>query len=130
GVGAGAEVDRDLDHGWACRPDYQPLRDSSYPGGLRRISSTLSPPNFSRKASTRTIAIMASPTTPAAGTAQTSLRSTTASTDSRVSRSTERRGFRRVEIGFMAARTTTGWPLVTPPSSPPALFDPRWKPPS
>src|SRR4026208_515156 len=45
----------------------------------------------------------------------------TASTASRVSRSTDRIGFRRVEIGFMAARTTTGWPLVTPPSSPPAL---------
>src|SRR3989475_4689794 len=44
----------------------------------------LSPPNFSRNASERTMAIMASPTTPAAGTAQTSLRSTTASTASSV----------------------------------------------
>ena len=28
----------------------------------------------------------------------------------------------------MAARTTTGWPLVTPPSRPPALFERRWNP--
>src|SRR3989442_1676663 len=49
----------------------------------------LSPPNFSRNASERTMAIMASPTTPAAGTAQTSLRSTTASTASFVARSTD-----------------------------------------
>jgi hypothetical protein len=33
---------------------------------------------------------------------------------------------RRVEIGFIAARTTTGCPLVTPPSRPPALFEPRY----
>jgi len=55
-----------------------------------------------------TMAIMASPTTPAAGTAQTSLRSTTASTTSFVARSTDRRGVRRVDSGFIAARTTTG----------------------
>ena len=51
---------------------------------------------------------MASPTMPAAGTAQTSLRSTTASTASFVATSTERSGVRSVDKGFMAARTTTG----------------------
>src|SRR5213080_3637686 len=74
----------------------------------------LSPPNFSRNASASTMAIMASPTTPAAGTAQTSLRSTTASTASFVARSTDLSGVRRVERGFIAARTTTGCPFVTP----------------
>src|SRR5947209_4487189 len=87
-----------------------------------------SPPNFSRKASASTIAIMASPTTPAAGTAQTSLRSTTASTVSLVARSTDLSGVRSVESGFIAARTTSGWPLVTPPSRPPALLVERLKP--
>src|SRR5438477_1798566 len=66
----------------------------------------LSPPNFSRNASASTMAIMASPTTPAAGTAQTSLRSTTASTASFVARSTDLSGVRSVERGFIAARTT------------------------
>ena len=33
-----------------------------------------------------------------------------------------------VLIGFIAARTKIGWPLVMPPSSPPALFDRRRKP--
>ena len=90
----------------------------------------LSPPNLSRNAAASTIAIIASPTTPAAGTAHTSLRSTTASTASLVCTSTERSGLRSVEMGFIAARTITGWPLVTPPSSPPALLEARWKPPS
>ena len=31
-------------------------------------------------------------------------------------------------MGFIAPRTTTGWPLVMPPSSPPALLVPRVKP--
>ena len=42
---------------------------------LARISARLSPPNFSSQASARTIATIASATTPAAGTTQTSLRS-------------------------------------------------------
>ena len=46
-----------------------------WPRSGARISSTESPPNFSRKASASTNATMASPTTAAAGTAQTSLRS-------------------------------------------------------
>ena len=31
-----------------------------------------------------------------------------------------RSGLVRVEIGLIAARTTSGWPLVIPPSRPPA----------
>src|SRR5438067_2123288 len=66
-----------------------------------------SPPNFSRKASASTIAIMASPTMPAAGTAQTSLRSTTASTASLVARSTDfsglGRGIRAADLGALRA---------------------------
>tara|TARA_B100001179_G_C18458740_1_gene346225 strand:- start:4 stop:192 length:189 start_codon:yes stop_codon:yes gene_type:complete len=60
-----------------------------------------SPPNFSRKASARTKEIIASATTEAAGTAHTSLRSTVAGASVIVDMSTERRGFIRVEIGFM-----------------------------
>jgi len=33
-----------------------------------------------------------------------------------------------VEIGFMAARTRSGWPLVMPPSSPPARLVERTTP--
>ena len=33
-----------------------------------------------------------------------------------------------VEIGFIAARTRSGWPLVMPPSSPPARFVERITP--
>ena len=44
---------------------------------------------------------MASPTTAAAGTAQTSLRSIAAGASSMVVRSTDRSGFISVEIGFM-----------------------------
>ena len=41
---------------------------------------------------------------------------------------TEIGGVRSVDKGFMAARTTTGWPLVTPPSRPPALLVVRLNP--
>src|SRR3989304_5110595 len=47
------------------------------------MSPTLSPPNFSRKASARVQATAASPTTAAAGTAHTSLRSHTAGREAR-----------------------------------------------
>ena len=66
------------------------------------------------------IATIASPTTEAAGTAQTSLRSKAASNGSLVRTSTEGSARRSVAIGFIAARHTTGIPLVTPPSRPPA----------
>ena len=65
---------------------------------------------------------MASPTTAAAGTAQTSLRSMAAAAPSSVVMSIERSGFIKVEIGFIQAVTRTSSPLVTPPSRPPALF--------
>src|SRR5579884_3951343 len=51
------------------------LTCSMYPSKLRLVSSIESPPNFSRKACASTIATIASPITPAAGTTQTSLRS-------------------------------------------------------
>src|SRR6266545_2307120 len=85
-------------------------------------SSTESPPNFSISVSARTMATMASPTTAAAGTAQTSLRSTAAGLSVIVVRSTERSGFISVEIGFMYAVRRRSSPLVTPPSRPPALL--------
>jgi hypothetical protein len=49
-------------------------RLSRYERTLRRVSVTLSPPNFSATASARTRATMASATMPAAGTAHTSER--------------------------------------------------------
>lgn len=49
-------------------------RWSRYDWTLRRVSATLSPPNFSATASARTRATIASATMPAAGTAQTSER--------------------------------------------------------
>ena len=63
---------------------------------------------------------MASPTTPAAGTVQESVRSRSASAGSRVAMSTERSGLVSVGSGFIAQRTTSGSPLVMPPSIPPA----------
>src|SRR2546428_425919 len=92
------------------------------PSQLATSSSTESPPNFSTTASARTNATIASPTTAAAGTAQTSLRSTVAGLSVIVARSTERSGFISVEIGFMYAVTRRSSPLVTPPSRPPALL--------
>ena len=88
----------------------------------RSSSATESPPNFSMSASARTSATMASPTTAAAGTAQTSLRSIAADASPIVVRSTERSGFISVEIGFIHAETRRSSPLVTPPSRPPALL--------
>jgi hypothetical protein len=61
-------------------------------------------------------------TTASASTACTSLRSTSAVPASPVARSTDRSGCISVGNGFIAARTTTGEPFVTPPSSPPARF--------
>ncbi len=63
---------------------------------------------------------MDSATTPADGTAHTSLRTTAPVIASFVFISTDRRGDISVERGFIAPRTTTGAPLVTPPSVPPA----------
>ena len=78
-----------------------------------------SPPNLSRYAPASTIASIASPTTPAAGTTQESVRSRSACAGSRVAMSTERSGLVSVGIGFMATRATSGSPVVIPPSSPP-----------
>src|ERR687886_268557 len=83
------------------------------------MSVMLSAPNFSRKASARTMATIDSPITAAAGTAQESARSLKARAGSPVERSTVRRALAIVEIGFIDAATTTGSPLVIPPSRPP-----------
>ena len=61
-------------------------------------------------------------TTLAAETAHTSDRSYWLSSGARVFRFTLGSPRSSVEIGFIVPRTTTGWPLVMPPSSPPALF--------
>jgi hypothetical protein len=45
-----------------------------------------------------------------------------------VTRSTDARGFTWVAMGFMAARRTSGCPVVIPPSSPPPKFVRRVKP--
>jgi len=70
----------------------------------------------------QTRATMASPTTAAAGTAHTSLRSIAAGASCSVVKSTDRSGFISVAIGFMNPVTRTSSPLVTPPSRPPALL--------
>ena len=59
-------------------------------------------------------------TTPAAGTVHESVRSRSAWAGSFVARSTDRSGFVSVGSGFIAPRTTTGSPVVMPPSMPPA----------
>ena len=88
----------------------------------------LSRPNFSRYASASTNATSLSATTAQAGTAHVSLRSFDASSTSNVSRFTVSSGVMSVGMGFMAALTMRGMPVVMPPSRPPALFDVRTKP--
>src|SRR3954451_18181650 len=67
-----------------------------------------SPPNLSRNAPASTMASIASPTTPAAGTTQESVRSRSAWAGSRVAMSTERSGLVSVGVGFMAPRAARG----------------------
>src|SRR5437763_1585332 len=67
-----------------------------------------SPPNLARYASASTKATIASPTTPAAGTVQESVRSRSASAGSCVAMSTERSGLVSVGRGFIAPRTHRG----------------------
>ena len=95
---------------------------------LRRVSVSESPPNFSSAARASTSATMVSTTTPAAGTAHTSERWWMATASSPVAMSTVASARGTVEIGFIAARTRSGWPLVMPPSSPPARLVERTTP--
>src|SRR5579862_8491274 len=81
-----------------------------------------SPPNFSSAQRARVRATMASPATPAAGTTHTSERSYAAFTGSRVEKSTDCNGRRRVEIGLRYPRTRISCPVETPPSMHPALL--------
>ena len=92
---------------WRARPSDRP---------------TVSPPNFSRTASARVRATTDSHTTPAAGTAQTSVRSWKASAGSPVAMSTVLRRFLSVLRGFIAARSRRSPPMLMPPSVPPARF--------
>ena len=87
---------------------------------MRRISATESPPNFSIAASASTSATIASATTAAAGTAHTSERWLIAVAGSPVATSTVDSARLSDEIGFIAARTRSGSPVVMPPSRPPA----------
>src|SRR5919106_907548 len=74
-----------------------------------------SPPNFCRYAPASTIASIASPTTPAAGTTTESVRSRSAWAGSRVAMSTERSGFVSVGSGLIPARITHRSPVVKAP---------------
>src|SRR5690606_24207126 len=107
---------------------YPPKRDRSA-AEAASVAWTASPPNLSTPATASSQATTASPTTAAAGSAQVSLRSMAASTGPFSSTSTDGRGRQRVGRGFMAARTTRGAPMVTPPSSPPARLVAREYPP-
>src|SRR5206468_4347879 len=91
-------------------------RLSRYDWTLRRVSATLSPPNFSATASASTSATMASATIPAAGTAHTSERWWWACAGSPVVMSTVARARGTVAMGFIAARTRSTSPALLPPS--------------
>ncbi|BAC18553.1 conserved hypothetical protein [Corynebacterium efficiens YS-314] len=92
------------------------------------VSSRESPPNLFSTARASTRATIASATTPAAGTAQTSERWWMPVAASPVAMSTVFRARGTVEIGFMAARTLRVSPLVMPPSRPPARLVVRYTP--
>src|SRR5881398_1249946 len=83
---------------------------------LRFVSTTATPPNFSNSASASTSATMASATTPAAGTAQTSERWLIALAGSPLATSTVSSARGTVEMGFMAARTRSTSPVLMPPA--------------
>ena len=66
---------------------------------------------------------MASPTGTARMPTQGSWRPLVMMSVSAPGRSTVWRGDRIDEVGFTAKRTTTGWPVEMPPSTPPALLE-------
>src|SRR5581483_3414863 len=101
---------------------------SRYACAAASMSTSASPPSFSRAARASSHATAASATTASASTACTSLRSTSAWAGSPVARSTESSGRIRVGSGFIAARTTIGSPFDTPASMPPARFERRTSP--
>ena len=92
------------------------------------MSTSASPPSFSRAARASSQATAASATTASASTAATSLRSTRACAGSPVARSTESSGRISVGSGFIAARTTSSSPFEMPASIPPARFERRVRP--
>src|SRR5204863_286564 len=99
-----------------------------YPAKFRFISLSASPPNFSISACASTSATIPSAMTPIACTAMTSDRSDCAWAGAPVFKSTVLSGDISVEIGFIATRSTSGSPVVMPPSVPPARFVARARP--
>src|SRR2546428_13127702 len=103
-----------LPHGvynWETRWwNYISLIRRRYASYASLISARLSLPNFSNTASASTKHTMDSATTPAAGTAQTSLRTTAPVIASLGLMSTDRSGGISVDSGFLAPRHTTGAP--------------------
>ncbi len=75
GVYLSASLPEFVNHAWRQRFDHRPRILATYALKFVSISAMLSPPNFSSHASVSAIASIASPTTPAAGTTHTSLRS-------------------------------------------------------
>src|SRR5215472_1932175 len=129
GLTRARRADQDGGHGLVgLRADHRITSDSRYPRRFLRTSDTLSPPNFSTAASAITSAAIASATTPAAGTAVTSLRWLMARAGSPVRTSTVPSARGTVEIGFIAARTRIGPPVLIPPSIPPARLVTRRTP--
>src|SRR5690606_4914367 len=116
-----------LARAWRAHEDVAPRHQLStdgiaarYAATLRRTSSTESPPNFSSTASASVRATIAWATTAAGATAHTSERWWMAFAGSPVVTSMGASAGGTVEMGFIAARTRRGWPLVMPPSTPPA----------
>src|SRR5579863_120290 len=87
---------------------------------LSSVSSSESPPYFSKTGPVSARRTIASATMAAAGTTQTSLRTIVAGASVFSCRFTDGRGFISVGIGFTETRTTIGSPLLIPPSMPPA----------
>ena len=93
---------------------------------MRTNSASESPPNFRSASDASTSAVIVSATTPAAGTAVTSVRSLNDTDSSLVSVSTVfNTGRLSVASGFIDTRATSRSPVVMPPSMPPARDDSR-----
>src|SRR5665213_357890 len=120
--GTGQTDENEAAHGQPGRAaDEVEPRLAMYEAWLRVNSSTESPPNFRSASSAKTSAIIASLTTPSAGTAVTSVRSLNEIAVSCVTTSTvSSTGRFNVESGFMATLAMTGAPEEIPPSVPPA----------
>src|SRR4029078_4269746 len=100
--------------------------DATYAAWVRTSWSADSPPNLRGPSLASTSAVIVSATTPAAGTAVTSVRSLNETVSALVSVSAVfSTGRFRVASGFIATRATSRSPVVIPPSMPPARDDSR-----